>query len=221
MKLALGLSLLILLAGGLVVALLWDGGDGTRAADPTAEATAFHDVYGNETATPGVGDRPLPLPGDLASGDVMSAAGLAMIEAARQMNRAADAMAGSAVSALVDAAGHWRLDAAALRERGLWMISSATSDSMVHDPSHRQQLNLESLRINGIVMAEEGRAMADHGRAMAAEVERQRAAGALTPAQADEFVATAEALVSAGEKLQADGERMREEAENLLRSIGR
>lgn len=194
------------------------------AAGVVPTATPYHEGQPSPIATPHAMIPtlyPLPGPADPASSETMATGGAAMVQAADDMDRAARLMIASDVPALVDRGRHWELDARALRDRGAWMVLSASAESMVHDPATAAELNLESLRGNGLSMAAEGRAMVEHGQTMATEVERLRRDGVLDDALAGELAADATALVATGEVLERDGERMREDAEKLLESIGR
>lgn len=193
------------------------------AAGAQSTPTPYHEGQPSPVASPHAMMPtvfPLPAPQDPESADTMGAGGAAMIVAAASMADAAATLAATDVPSLVELAQHWEQDAAALRERGAWMALAATAESMVHDPSTARELNLQSLRGNGLSMAAEGEAMAAHGEEMLAEVERLRREGALSEAVADELSASARALIEAGDALARDGERMWEYAENLLRSIG-
>lgn len=206
------------------VSLLFLLGLGNRRADGAqVTPTPYHEgqpspVASPDTMTPTV--FPLPAPQDLATADMMTAGGAAMIQAAEGMAAAAQTMLGSDVPEMVDLGQHWTQDARALRERGAWMVLSSTAESMVHDPDKAHELDLQSLRGNGLSMAAEGQAMSAHGKEMAAEAEQLRQGGVLSDDLSGQLVAEAQALIDAGDALARDGERMRDYAETLLQSIG-
>lgn len=210
---------LIAAVGILAVAILQDHpADGAQVTP-----TPYHEGQPSPVASPHTMSPtvfPLPAPEDLVTADTMAAGGVAMIETATGMSQAAQTMITSGVPELVDLGQHWAQDAAALQERGTWMVLSATANSMVHDPDKARELNLQSLRGNGLSMAAEGQAMVDHGNEMVADVAQLRRDGVLSETMADELTTDATALVDAGKTLVRDGERMQEYAEKLLRSIG-
>lgn len=193
------------------------------AAGLAASPTPFHEQFPPVGNTPGAMTPtvyPLPVAEDMETANTMTASGAAMIAAAEGMARAAETMTASNVAELDDLGQHWAQDAAALRERGAWMVLAATAESMVHDPDRAHELNLQSLRGNGLSMAAEGQAMIDHGAAMIADVDRLRQGGQLSETEANGLKAEAAALVEAGEALRQDGERMRDYADSLLQSLG-
>ena len=218
MKAITSLLVAVLLVASIAAGFALADDDSDRDADATS---APYHLTGVEPAPAGPANQPLPAPQDPASADRMAAAGAAMVAAAQGMESAAAALVASGDPALAELGQHWQADARVLRARGAWMVTSSTSDSMVHDPDRVHELNLENLRANGTVMAEEGRALADHGREMAAQVEQFRQDGAISAAVADDLAARAAALVAAGEALERDGEQMQEYAESLLKSLGR
>lgn len=118
---------------------------------------------------------------DRDTANSMTNAGIAMIQAAQSMEAAAAAMVASGNPALVDLGGHWYQDTRSLRDQGAWMIVTATSDSMIHDPNKARELDVANLQANGLTMEVEGRAMADHGRAMFAQIDQLRADGVYRP----------------------------------------
>lgn len=203
------------IAAGLLLA------DRDTEPDRNAATTAPYHLTGVEPAVADSGDRPLPAPQDPESADRMAAAGTAMVAAAQGMESAVAALIALGNPALAELGQHWLADARALRARGSWMVTSSTSDSMVHDPDRAREINLENLRANGLTMAEEGRALADHGREMATQIEQLRQGGTISAVIADDLAARAKAMVTAGAALERDGERMQEDAESLLRSLGR
>jgi hypothetical protein len=156
----------------------------------------------------------------MESASVMTSAGLTMIQVSQRMAATATTMTASTDPVIVELGAHWARDAAALRERGLWMIASATSATMVHDPDKARQLDLLNLQGNGLAMAAEGQAMAAHGREMVTQIEQLRDEGNLPPENADELIAAGNALIAAGERLAQDGERMQQYAEKLSESLG-
>ena len=205
------------IGAGLILA---DRGSDDTGRDTDATSAPYH-LTGVEPAAAGPANLPLPPPQDPESADRMADAGAAMIASAHGTETTAAALIASGDPALVELGQHWLADARMLRARGAWMVTSSTSDSMIHDPDRVHELNLENLRANGMVMAEEGRSLAGHGREMAAQVEQLRQGGTISAAVADDLTTRAAALVAAGEALQRDGERMQEDAENLLKSLGR
>jgi len=214
--------LLILAIGGLVIGAFALGNSRSDDASPTTSAL-YHTQFDEDLASPPATGHSLPVPGaqDSASAGAMSVSGNAMIEAANGMDAVAPTMIASGDPALVELGQHWERDAQALRERGAWMVVSATSDSMVHDPERAQQVNLYNLQGNGMVMAEEGRAMVEHGQDMISRVTQMKEDGTLSADVADGLIAEGQKLVAAGEALEEDGTTMQRTAENLLRSIGR
>lgn len=198
-------------------------GDGESAAQTAATTTPFHEGQPSPVATPALGEghtQPLPAPEDIDTANSMSNAGISMIQAAQSMETAAGVMTASGIQSLVDLGQHWQQDARALRERGLWMITSATSDSMVHDVNKAMELDLTNLKANGAVMQAEGEAMAQHVREMLAQVDQLRADGALSAAVADDLTARGNDMIAAGDRMASDGKRMQEDADRLLRSLG-
>jgi hypothetical protein len=211
-----GLSFVVLVSTG--------GGSDRTAAQTAPTPTWYHEGQPTPAASPAddsLHHMPLPAPADRATANSMTEAGIALTRAAQSMEAAADLMAASGDQALVDLAGHWYQDARALREQGAWMIVTATSDSMVHDPDKARELDLVNLRANGIAMEDAGQAMADHGRAMNAQVAQLRQAGSLPAAMADDLTARGQDLITAGEQMARDGKKMQAEAESLLRSLGK
>ena len=208
-----------------VVAYATNGHDKSAAqTEVTPTPTPYHEGQPSPVVTPALGDghtMPLPAPQDVDTANSMTAAGIAMIQAAQSMDTAAGTMITSGIQTLVDLGQHWHQDARALRERGLWMITSATSDSMVHDADKARELNLTNLQANGMVMEAEGQAMADHAREMLAQVEQLRTDGSLPAATADDLTARGIKLIAASETMENDGKRMQEQAESLLRSLGK
>ena len=205
-------------AGSVVAARQTDSG-----ATAPSTPTPYHEQFPPLASTPHPMTPtvyPLPAAEDSTSAAAMTAGGAAMIAAAEGMSRAAETMIASNVPELDDLGQHWAQDAAALRERGAWMVLAATAESMVHDPDRAHELNLRNLRGNGLSMAAEGQAMIDHGTAMTADVDRLRQGGQLGEAEADDLTARATELVEAGEALLRDGGRMQEYAESLLQSLG-
>lgn len=207
--------------GGVLVAGANRSVEPSLAAQVTA--TPYHEGFPSPVASPGTTVQalyPLPAPQDLATADMMAAGGATMIQAAKGMAEAAQMMRASDVPEAVDRGQHWAEDARALRERGAWMVLASTSESMVHDPDRARELNLQSLRGNGLSMSAEGRAMAEHGKEMAAEVDQLRQDGVLNDEMSGQLTGDAKALADAGDALARDGERMQEYAETLLQSIG-
>ncbi len=200
------------------------GGAGTSTARTAPTPTWYHEGQPSPAATPAddsLHHLPLPAPEDRDTANSMTDAGIAMIRAAQSMEAVADVMAASGDQALVDLAGHWYQDARALREQGAWMIVTATSDSMVHDPNKAHELNLVNLQANGVVMENEGQAMVDHGRAMIGQVASLRQGGSLPSAMADNLTARGQDLITTGEQMARDGKKLREVAETLLHSLGK
>lgn len=149
----------------------------------------------------------------------MTAAGVAMIQGSLSMDAAATVMISTGSQPLVDLGQHWALDARALADRGAWMITSATSDSMVHDPGKARALDLVNLKANGAVMETEGNAMAQHGREMVAQVDRLRTDGTVDAATLDDLTARGQELVTTSETMNRDGKRMQDDADRLQRSL--
>jgi hypothetical protein len=188
-----------------------------------APLTAYGEGVSSPVASPHVMPTPLyPLPSaaDLTSANAMTAGGATMIQAAAAMEQAAQTMIAAADPAVVDLGEHWLQDAQTLRDHGAWMMLSETAGSMVHDPDKAHELDLYSLRGNGMSMAAEGQAMADHGREMLAEVAQLRQDGMIAADVADELTTAAQQLVTAGEALARDGERMQDYADKMLQSLG-
>jgi hypothetical protein len=211
-----------MIAVGLLLAAVTQDRPITRAL---AMATSSAERPASPVASPGAMPMttpayPLPAPADLATADIMTAGGAAMIQAAEGMAKAAQTMLASDDPAVVDLGKHWEQDAQTLRERGAWMILSETAGSMVHDPDKAHELDLYSLRGNGMSMAAEGQAMVDHGKEMATQVDQLRGDNTLSDEMADELAVEAQALITAGEGLVRDGERMQEYADKLLQSLG-
>lgn len=185
--------------------------------------TPYHEGFPTPQASPAAMEPtvyPLPAAQSLATADMMTAGGAAMIQAAQGMAEAAQTMLASGVPEVADRGQHWAQDADALRERGAWMVLASTAESMVHDPDEAHELDLQNLRGNGLSMAAEGQAMSAHGKEMAVEVEQLRQDGVLSDELAAQLATDAKALIDAGDALARDGERMREYAETLLQSIG-
>lgn len=218
MKTLAGLSVILLVLIGVVVVSL--DGASEQTPRPAATPATYHEIYESQVASPGSARMPLPRPEDMESASVMTSAGITMIQVSQRMAANATTMAASTDPALVELGAHWARDAAALRERGLWMIASATSATMVHDPDKARQLDLLNLQGNGLAMAAEGQAMAAHGQEMVAQIEQLRNKGNLPPETAGELIAAGNALVAAGERLAQDGERMQQYAERLSESLG-
>lgn len=194
------------------------------AAQTDATSTPFHEGFPSPEATP-VDHQghtmPLPAPEDRETANSMTNAGIAMIQAGQSMDDAAAVMIASANPTLVEVGGHWYQDGRALRNQGAWMIVTATSDSMVHDPSKAHELDLTNLQANGMVMEAEGQAMAEHGRAMIDQVDQLRTDGSLPAAMAADLTARGQDLIATGDQMARDGKRMQEGAERLLRSLGK
>lgn len=195
--------------------------------DPAARAqappTPYHEGQPSPVASPHAMQPtvlPLPAPADQPTANMMADGGAAMVAAADAMAAAAGEMAGSGEQALVDLGGHWTQDAAALRERGAWMVITATSAGMVHDPARAHEVDVWNLKAGGVTMTAEGEAMAAHGQEMQAQTAQLREGGALAPDLADELIAAGQAMVEAGEALQRDGERMERYADSLIQSLG-
>lgn len=198
--------------------------DQTPLDEPSpATVGAYHEAFGDQSAAPPTGQAHLPLPmaQDAQSGGTMAASGTSMIEVADGMEAVVPTLLASSDPEVAALGQHWNQDAAALREQGAWMITSATSDAMVHDPDRAREINLQNLLGNGMVMSSEGQAMTTHGEEMIAEVERLRGEGVVSDDVADELVARAQALVDSGQAIEQDGEEMQQTAKDLLRSIGR
>jgi hypothetical protein len=218
-------SMLVVVVVGLAVTVLAyaTGGHDKSAAQADVTPTPYHEGYPSPAASPvdNQGHGPLPGPQDQTTANAMTNAGITMTQAAQSMEAAAAIMVASGNPTLVDLGGHWRQDARALRDRGAWMIMSATSDSMIHDPDKAREVDVANLQANGATMEAEGNAMADHGRAMIAQVERLRTDGSLPAGMADDLVARGKNLIAAGEQMARDGEQMQEYAKNLQRSLGK
>jgi hypothetical protein len=217
------LTALAVVGLALTVVTYTTGNLATTGAQTAPTPTWYHEGQPTPAGTPAddsLHHMPLPAPEDRDTANSMTNAGLAMIRAAQSMEAAADVMAASGDQTLVDLAGHWYQDARALREQGAWLIVTATSDSMVHDPDKARELDLVNLRANGITMEDVGQAMADHGRAMNAQVAQLRQAGSLPAAMADDLTARGQDLITAGEQMARDGKKMEEYAKSMLQSLG-
>jgi hypothetical protein len=191
--------------------------------EPTPDTLSYHEAFGDERGAPPTGQAhiPLPMAQDPLSGGTMTSAGTSMIEVADSMEAVVPTLLASSDAEVSALGQHWDQDAAALRERGAWMISSATSDAMVHDPDRARQINLQHLLGNGMAMVSEGAAMRAHGEEMITEVDRLRELGVLPDDIADDLIGKAQTLIDAGQRIEEDGEEMQQTAEDLLRSIGR
>jgi hypothetical protein len=213
--------LAVLLVGIVLAAAALSGGRG-GAEEADASAASYHE---QRSPTPGVADSgghamPLPAVRDREAENAMTAADIAMVTAAASMETVAETMIGTGDPALTELGRHWLEDARALATRGAWMITSATSDSMVHDPANARALNLANLRANGVTMEMEGAAMAEHGRAMVAQVEQLRAGGRFDATVLENLTARGQDLITAGQAMETDGKRMQDEADALARSLG-
>lgn len=213
-----GVGVVSLAVGGAIAS----GPDGGSAQDqPTA--TPFHEGFASPAASPELGEGhffPLPAPEDLDTSNSMTAAAISMIQAGEAMDAAAQIMVASSIPELVELGEHWHLDAQSLRDRGVWMITSATSLSMVHDANKARELDVASLGANGMVMEADGQAMIAHGQEMLETVEQLRASGSLPAEIADTLTERATALIEAGEQMEEDGKRMQDQAEDLRGSLG-
>ena len=216
---SLSLGILVFLIAFTVLRL---GGDGRGATKAILTSTPYHEGMPTPAASVEPANTTQPLPGsvDRNTTDSMTDAGLAMIQAAQSMEAAATLMAASGDPTLVSLAGHWLQDAQALRTRGAWMIVTATSDSMVHDPDAVHELNIANLQANGVAMELEGEAMAEHGRAMIAQVEQLRANGSLPENVASDLIARGQDLITTGDQMASDGKTMQKDAERLQQSLG-
>lgn len=215
----LGALAVTIVAAGLGVTGDRDLGPARAEATPTP----FHQGQPSSMASPSAMEPtrfPLPEPTDRPTADMMAQGGAAMIAAAEAMDDAAEVMARSDDPSLIEKSGHWREDALALRERGAWMVMTATSAGMVHDPDRAREIDVWNLKANGVTMVAEGEAMAAHGREMLSEAMRLRDTGALPPELADDLITAARAIVDSGESLRRDGERMERYADGLIQSLG-
>ncbi len=193
------------------------------AALAQASPTPYHEgqpapVAPQSTMLPTV--VPLPEPSDRPTADMMATGGAAMVGAAGALEAAAAAMAESGNPTLVELDRHWREDSRALRERGAWMVITATSSGMVHDPDRAHEIDVWNLKAGGVTMAAEGEAMAAHGREMQAQAVQLREQGALATNLAADLVGAGQSLIDQGEALAQDGERMERYADGLIRSLG-
>lgn len=216
-----GAALALLVVAAITVAF-WPNADRLAGADSDVPSpTPYHEGAPSPVASPDQGrNLPLPPAEDLDTLNSMTAAGIAMIQAAQSMEAAAAVMVASGVQSLVDLGGHWYQDARALRDQGVWMSMTATSDSMVHDPKKARELNLSNLNANGAVMQAEGEAMAQHAREMLAQVDQLRSSGALPATVADDLATRGNGMISIGDQMAQDGEQMQDDAERLGRSLG-
>lgn len=214
---------LIMGATALIV-LTAHGGERTRvSAHEAATPTPYHEGVPSAAATPHAKAPqryPLPSPEDRASADAMAAGATAMIEMAQVMDEAAALLLNANDPQLQELGQHWVLDAQALRQQAAWMVLSATTADMIHDPATAHELNAWNLKGNGLAMTGEGQAMVEHGQAMATQVAQLSETGALTPETADQLVAASEELITTGETLGRDGQRMQETADQMLALIG-
>lgn len=198
---------------------------GGRGASQEASGTPtpYHDQWPAtpDAAATGRSSRPLPAAQDRATQNAMTDAGLAMIAASESMGAAAEALLAVGDPALTETGRHWEADAQSLAARGAWMITSATSESMVHDPGRAAELDLYSLRANGAVMELEGAAMAEHAHEMVNQVEQLPATAPIEAALLDDLTVRARDVVKSGEAMERAGKQMQEDADALPRSIGR
>jgi hypothetical protein len=208
------LALLALIAFAVAVSPADTGG----AAD-----ARYHEQFGTHSGSDRVGghDKALPAAQDPASAGVMARSADVMIHVADSMGALTPTLLENGDAPTKVLAQHWNLDAHALRDRATWMVTSATSDAMIHNPDNVTEVNLSNLRGNGLAMIDEGQAMASHGAQMRTEVEQLQRDGVLSSDVADHLLDQADALSDVGRALERDGESMRDTAENLLRSIGR
>jgi hypothetical protein len=211
----------ILLVAGLGAGLrLASRNDAASERQAGVPAVPYHLTVG-EPAAAGPANRPLPPPQDADSAARMAEAAAAMVSAAEGLEETAPALIATGDPALVALGELWLADARVLRARAAWLVSTATSDAMVHDPARAHELNLDNLRANGKAMAAEGRSLSELGRELAARVEELSRHGTIAGAVAGDLTARAAALLAAGERLERDGERMQDYAKDLLRSLGR
>lgn len=216
----------LLVAGGLAILIALVGLGGATGASQDVEATAsptpFHSGAPEPQASPAATPRLMPLPPaqDEATANTMTNAGITMVRMAQRMDEVAVILIATGDPTLVELGEHWVLDARAIRDRGLWMITSATSDSMVHDSDNVHRLNISNLRGNGVAMELEGAAMIEHGQAMIDQVQQMKSDGSLDATVADDLVARGQEMITAGETMVSDGKQMQEDADALEQSLG-
>lgn len=188
-----------------------------------ATTIRYHEQVGTHSGSEPAGGhyKALPAAQDSASAGVMASSADVMIHVADSMGALAPTLLENGDAATRVLAQHWNLDAHALRDRAGWMVTSATSDAMIHNSDNVTEVNLSNLRGNGLAMIDEGQAMANHGAQMRTEVEQLQRDGVLSSDVANHLLDQADALFDAGQALERDGESMRDTANNLLRSIGR
>lgn len=213
-------SFVVLVTLVLVIGAIVSSGAG-GAGQTGRTAQTYHDTWPTtvDTIRTDGHSMPLPVPLDRDTAHAMTGAGMAMIEMSEGMDATASLLVASGDPALIDLGEHWIQDARALSARGEWMIITATSDAMVHDPKNADALNLANLRANGVVMVAEGETMAQHGRAMVAQIHQLDMDGALNAVTREALVAQAEQLVADGEAMGRDGEQMVLVADRLERSL--
>lgn len=223
MKVAQTLALAAMGLTAAMAGLTSASGRGEPAARAQTSPTPYHEGQPSPAASPSTmlpTVLPLPEPSDRPTADMMAKAGAAMAAAAAAMDGAAAVMVDSDDRELVELAGHWRQDAQALRERADWMVTTATSSGMVHDPDQAREVDVWNLKAGGVAMAAEGEAMVAHGQEMQTRTAQLREQGGLAPDLADDLTAAGQALVETGEALAQDGERMERYADGLIRSLG-
>lgn len=218
MKSIISLTFLLSLA---VVAATFIETDANGAGRSTRAAAPYHAEWPSTETAAAASSHSMPLPGpqDRPSADVMTRAGIAMIDASAEIDAAAAVLLATGEPSLVQLGEHWSQDARSLTVRGRWMIVTATSDAMVHEPEQAGELNLANLEANGAVMVAHGASLARHGQELIGRVDRLRESDELDPATLDALTASGEELIAIGERLERDGERMVDEAERLRRSL--
>lgn len=177
----------------------------------------------------------------------MEEAGRTMQQAATTMQGHAQAMLDEGRRTgnqdLIAHGEHWLREAADLNQAGGWMLMNPVTPgalapqanltaadrsqldravrAMIHDPSKvGREVDLETLRWNGLSLRGEGQNMADHARVMAEEVELMvERHGLQAPAAADLRAGTA-ALRQGGDHLMQNGQAMIDYADRLRRGMG-
>lgn len=213
-------SFVVLVTLVLVIgAIVSSGAGGAGHAESTVQA--YHDTWPTTVDTIRTDERlmPLPVPQDRDAAKEMTGAGMAMIQVSESMDATASLLVASGAPTLIELGEHWIQDARALSARGEWMIITATSDAMVHDPKIADALNLANFRANGVVMVAEGETMAQHGRAMVAQIHQLDTDGSLNVVTREALVAQADQLIAHGEAMGRDGEQMVLVADRLERSL--
>lgn len=217
------MTLLVAVMIGVVVEIVASttGEHGKTAAQTELTATSYHEEIPSPalwSATDSNHSMPLPSAQDRATQVSMTNAGIAMIQASQSMEAAAAVMIASGDSALVGS--YWYQDALVLPDQGVWMIVTATSNSIIRDLNKARELDPANLEVNGMGMEAEGEAMANHSRAMLAQVDQLRTDGSLSSTISDDLTDRGNLLITTGNEIASDGKQMQEYTENLQRPMG-